>query len=48
MSTAGDAPHAGSRHNGWMHLAQLNVGRLRAPMADPFIDDFRVGATHPA
>jgi hypothetical protein len=25
-----------------MHLAQLNVGRLRAPMNDPLIDDFRV------
>ncbi len=24
-----------------MHLAQLNVGRLRAPMDDPRIDDFR-------
>jgi hypothetical protein len=24
-----------------MHLAQLNVGRLRAPMDDPLIDDFR-------
>ncbi|WCO66039.1 DUF3291 domain-containing protein [Iamia majanohamensis] len=24
-----------------MHLAQLNVGRLRAPMEDPLIDDFR-------
>ncbi len=24
-----------------MHLAQLNVGRLRAPMDDPQIDDFR-------
>jgi hypothetical protein len=24
-----------------MHLAQLNVGRLRAPMVDPMIDDFR-------
>jgi hypothetical protein len=24
-----------------MHLAQLNVGRLRAPMEDPQIDDFR-------
>ena len=29
------------RHNGPMHLAQLNVGRLRAPMDDPAIDDFR-------
>jgi len=25
-----------------MHLAQLNVGRLRAPMDDPMIDDFRM------
>ncbi|MDQ4091643.1 MAG: DUF3291 domain-containing protein [Actinomycetota bacterium] len=25
-----------------MHLAQLNVGRLRAPMDDPLIDDFRL------
>jgi hypothetical protein len=25
-----------------MHLAQLNVGRLKAPMDDPMIDDFRV------
>jgi uncharacterized protein DUF3291 len=24
-----------------MHLAQLNIGRLRAPMDDPIIDDFR-------
>ena len=24
-----------------MHVAQLNVGRLRAPMDDPMIDDFR-------
>jgi hypothetical protein len=24
-----------------MHLAQLNVARLRAPMDDPRIDDFR-------
>ena len=24
-----------------MHLAQLNVGRLRAPIDDPLIDDFR-------
>lgn len=24
-----------------MHLAQLNVGRLRAPMDDPMIDGFR-------
>ena len=30
-----------ARHNGRMHLAQLNVGRLRAPMDDPMIDDFR-------
>lgn len=25
-----------------MHLAQLNVARLRAPMEDPIIDDFRI------
>jgi hypothetical protein len=25
-----------------MHLAQLNVGRLRAPLDDPSIDDFRL------
>jgi Domain of unknown function (DUF3291) len=25
-----------------MHLAQLNVARLRAPMDDPLIDDFRL------
>ena len=24
-----------------MHVAQLNVGRLRAPMGDPIIEDFR-------
>ncbi len=24
-----------------MHLAQLNIGRLRAPLDDPSIDDFR-------
>ena len=24
-----------------MHLAQLNVGRLRAPLDDTLIDDFR-------
>ena len=28
-------------HDAPMHLAQLNVGRLRAPMDDPMIDDFR-------
>ncbi len=28
-------------HTDRMHLAQLNVGRLRAPMDDPQIDDFR-------
>jgi hypothetical protein len=28
--------------NGEMHLAQVNVGRLRAPMDDPIIDDFRM------
>jgi hypothetical protein len=32
---------ASPRHNDAMHLAQLNVGRLRAPMDDPMIDDFR-------
>ena len=31
-----------SGHNCPMHLAQLNVGRLRAPMDDPTIDDFRL------
>ena len=31
-----------ARHNGGMHLAQLNVGRLRAPIDDPSIDDFRM------
>ena len=25
-----------------MHVAQLNIGRLRAPMDDPMIDDFRL------
>ena len=25
-----------------MHLAQLNVGRLKAPIEDPIIDDFRM------
>jgi Domain of unknown function (DUF3291) len=24
-----------------MHLAQLNIGRLKAPLDDPMIDDFR-------
>ena len=28
-------------HTAQVHLAQLNVGRLRAPMDDPRIDDFR-------
>lgn len=28
-------------HNRKVHLAQLNVGRLRAPLDDPRIDDFR-------
>jgi hypothetical protein len=28
-------------HGDRVHLAQLNVGRLRAPMDDPSIDDFR-------
>src|ERR1700682_3598181 len=32
----------GRGHNGRMHLAQLNVARLRAPMDDPIIDDFRM------
>jgi len=31
-----------ARHNGGMHLAQLNVARLRAPIDDPIIDDFRM------
>jgi hypothetical protein len=30
------------RHTGRVHLAQLNVGRLRAPLDDPLIDDFRL------
>ena len=30
------------RHTDGMHLAQLNVGRLRAPIEDPAIDDFRL------
>lgn len=25
-----------------MHLAQLNIGRLKAPIDDPMIDDFRL------
>jgi hypothetical protein len=25
-----------------MHVAQLNIGRLRAPIDDPIIDDFRL------
>lgn len=29
------------RQNGVVHLAQLNVGRLRAPIDDPMIADFR-------
>jgi hypothetical protein len=29
-------------HSRGMHLAQLNVGRLRAAMDDPIIDDFRM------
>ena len=29
------------RQNGDVHLAQLNVGRLRAPIDDPMIADFR-------
>jgi Domain of unknown function (DUF3291) len=28
-------------HGGAVHLAQLNVGRLRAPLEDPAIADFR-------
>ncbi len=31
-----------ARHNVGMHLAQLNIGRLRAPIDDPIIDDFRM------
>jgi len=31
----------GAVHNRLVHLAQLNVARLRAPMHDPIIDDFR-------
>ena len=30
------------RHTRGVHLAQLNVGRLRAPINDPMIDDFRM------
>lgn len=30
------------RHTGQVHVAQLNVGRLRAPLDDPSIDDFRM------
>jgi hypothetical protein len=30
------------RQNGGMHLAQLNVARLRVPIDDPIIDDFRM------
>jgi hypothetical protein len=30
-----------ARQTAAVHLAQLNVGRLRAPMDDPRIDDFR-------
>jgi hypothetical protein len=29
------------RQNGEVHVAQLNVGRLRAPIDDPMIEDFR-------
>ena len=29
-------------YSGGVHIAQLNVGRLRAPMDDPLIDDFRI------
>lgn len=29
-------------HTGGVHLAQLNVGRLRAPIDDPMIDGFRM------
>ena len=31
-----------ARHNGRVHVAQMNVGRLRAPIDDPIIDDFRM------
>jgi Domain of unknown function (DUF3291) len=30
------------RYKGKMYLAQLNVARLRAPIDDPIIDDFRM------
>src|SRR5947209_6258909 len=30
-----------ARQTGGVHLAQLNVGRLRAPLDSPMIDDFR-------
>jgi hypothetical protein len=29
-------------HTPRMHLAQLNIGRLRAPIDDPVTDDFRM------
>ncbi|MDQ4130454.1 MAG: DUF3291 domain-containing protein [Actinomycetota bacterium] len=29
-----------------VHLAQLNVGRLRAPFENPMIDDFRLNLPH--
>ena len=41
----GPAGHAVGRHNRDVHLAQLNVARLRAPMDDPSIDDFRNNLT---
>ena len=41
MRAAASASDHGSAQWG-MHLAQLNIGRLRAPIDDPSIDDFRL------
>ena len=35
------AAHDPARQTDAMHLAVFNIGRLRAPMDDPLIDDFR-------
>ena len=33
-------------YNRKVHLAQLNIGRLKAPIDDPMIDDFRNNLAH--
>jgi len=41
VSSDGEADRTRAGQNELVHLAQFNIGRLRAPMTDPIIDDFR-------